>query len=47
MVENLDAYFAENELYQEVEEEEDIKPLEIIQRENIKLICYQWFHPTI
>ena len=47
LIENLDAYFVENELYQEFEEEEDIKPLEIIQRENIKLICYQWFHPTI
>ena len=45
LIEDLDAYFAENGLYQEFEEEEEIKPLDIIKRENIKLICYQWFKP--
>jgi superfamily II DNA or RNA helicase len=46
LIENLDVYFDENELYHEAEALEPPK-IEIVKRENIKLVTYQWFYPTI
>ena len=41
----LDEYFVDTDQYEELEDEKDIRPVEIIQQKDIKLICYQWFKP--
>lgn len=46
LAETLDDYFNEQELYQQLEAEIDERPLELINKEDIQLICYEWFEPT-
>lgn len=41
----LDEFFIDNELYNEIEEQTESNILEIIKREDIQLVCYQWFKP--
>jgi len=41
----LDEYFIDTDQYMEIENEEDIRTIDIIQEKDIKLICYQWFKP--
>jgi hypothetical protein len=43
LVEELDKLFATNNYYNQLDTEEN--PIRLIQRENIKLVCYQWFKP--
>ena len=45
LVSDLDELFVDQELYHEVEEEEETNPLEVIKEEEIQLVCYQWFKP--
>ena len=47
LVNGLDEYFVESDQYAELEDEQNIRPVEIIQRKDIKLICYQWFKPEV
>lgn len=42
---DLDEFFAENELYVDMEEDHNIKTFKMVKREDIKLICYEWFYP--
>lgn len=39
----LDEYFVDTDQYADMEEEQDMRPVEIIQQKDIQLICYQWF----
>ena len=41
----LDECFVENDQYNEIGEEEELTPLEMIQEKDIQLVCYQWFKP--
>ena len=45
LVTELNEYFAVSDQYEELEDEQDIRPIEVIERKDIKLICYQWFKP--
>lgn len=45
LVAELDEYFVDTDQYEELENEQDTRPVEIIQQKDIKLICYQWFKP--
>jgi superfamily II DNA or RNA helicase len=45
LVTQLDEYFIDNELYSDLESPEQPTPLELIQEQDIKLVCYQWFIP--
>ena len=45
LVSDLDEFFIDQELYHEVEEEEETNRLEVIKEEEIQLVCYQWFKP--
>ena len=42
---DLDKFFIDNELYNEIEEQTESNILEIVKREDIQLVCYQWFKP--
>jgi superfamily II DNA or RNA helicase len=44
LISELDELFIDQQLYQEIQENEP-NLLEIIQRNEIELICYQWFKP--
>ncbi|MCC5600891.1 hypothetical protein LC586_17105 [Nostoc sp. CHAB 5714] len=41
----LDEYFVDTDQYEELADDQDIRPIEIIQQKDIKLICYEWFKP--
>ncbi|AFY82878.1 helicase-related protein [Oscillatoria acuminata] len=43
---DLDEFFVENELYRETEEDPQLKRFKMVQREDIQLVCYEWFYPT-
>ena len=45
LISNLDEVFIDQQLYHDLKEEEEIDPLGIIKREEIQLVCYQWFKP--
>lgn len=45
LLNSLDDYFVENDLYHEVENEIDSDPLEFIKEQDLELVCYQWFKP--
>ena len=45
LVSQLDEYFTENDQYEEITDDQDIRPTEIIAQKDIKLIYYQWFGP--
>lgn len=45
LISELDEYFVDTDQYEELADEQDIRPIEIIQQKDIKLICYQWFKP--
>lgn len=48
LVEDLDELFVDQQLYDEIEEqEEDVNALEMIKAEDVQLVCYQWFKPLI
>ncbi len=47
LVSELDEFFVEQDLYHEINEEEDLSPLEMIKAEDIQLVCYQWFKPDL
>lgn len=45
---DLDELFVDQQLYDEIEEQdEDVNALEIIQEQDVQLVCYQWFKPMI
>lgn len=46
LISELDKYFIESDQYEEMTDEQDIRPVEIIKEKDIKLICYQWFKPN-
>ena len=43
----LDEYFIDNELYNEIEDQTESSLLEVVKREDIQLVCYQWFKPKV
>ncbi len=43
LVRELNQIFTDNGYYNEIEEQEN--PIKIIKREDIQLVCYQWFKP--
>jgi NACalpha-BTF3-like transcription factor len=43
LVSDLDELFVDQDQYHEIEEEQEVNPLEIIEEEDIHLVCYQWF----
>ncbi|MCT7971121.1 helicase-related protein [Laspinema olomoucense] len=43
---DLDEFFVENELYRETEEDPQLKTFKMVQREDIQLVCYEWFYPN-
>jgi hypothetical protein len=43
LCEELDLLFAENDYYNQIEDE--LTPLKIIKREDIQLVCFEWFLP--
>lgn len=46
LVEDLDELFVDQQLYDEIEEQdEDVNALEMIKEEDVQLVCYQWFKP--
>ncbi|MDT9186273.1 MAG: helicase-related protein [Limnospira sp. PMC 894.15] len=45
LVNELDDFFVDNELYAETEVDPRLKNFQIIQQEDIKLVCYEWFYP--
>ncbi|HLP87678.1 MAG TPA: helicase-related protein [Nostocaceae cyanobacterium] len=45
LLSELDEYFVDSDQYTELEEEQEMKPIDIIQQKDIQLICYQWFKP--
>ena len=45
LVSELDEFFVDNDLYHEIEEEKEENPLKVIKREDIQLVCYEWFKP--
>lgn len=46
LVGDLDQLFVDQQLYDEIEEQdEDVNALEIIQEQDVQLVCYQWFKP--
>ncbi len=46
LVADLDELFVDQQLYDEIEEqEEDVNALSMIKEEEIQLVCYQWFKP--
>ncbi len=47
LVSDLDEFFVDQDLYHEINEEEDLSPLEMIKAEDIQLVCYQWFKPDL
>ena len=45
LVSELDELFVDQDQYHEIEEQKEANPSEIIQEEDIQLVCYQWFQP--
>lgn len=45
LVGNLDELFVDQQLYDEIDEQEDVSALEMIKAEDVQLVCYQWFKP--
>jgi hypothetical protein len=46
LVANLDELFVEQQLYDQIEEQqEDANALSMIKEQEIQLVCYQWFKP--
>jgi len=45
LVTELDELFIDQQLYHDLEQEEETNPLEVIKEEEIQLVCYQWFKP--
>ena len=45
LISELDEFFSNNKLYSEIEAENKHDILELIKREDIQLVCYQWFKP--
>jgi hypothetical protein len=43
MIDDLDQLFAENDYYNQIEDE--LTPIKIIKREDIQLVCFEWFKP--
>lgn len=43
LVSDLDELFVDQDQYPEIESEQEVNPLEIIEEEDIQLVCYQWF----
>lgn len=46
LISELDNYFVESDQYEDMTDDQDIRPAEIIEEKDIKLICYQWFKPN-
>lgn len=46
LIYKLDELFIDRELYHDIDEPE-ANPLEMIQAEDIQLVCYQWFKPQV
>ena len=45
LVSELDELFVDQDQYHEIEEHKELNPSQIIQEEDIQLVCYQWFQP--
>ena len=45
LVAELDEYFIEKEIGQDLEDEEEATTLDMIKKEDIQLVCYEWFSP--
>ncbi|MBD2302991.1 SNF2-related protein [Nostoc sp. FACHB-190] len=45
LISDLDEYFVDSDQYEELTDEQDIRPIETINEKDIKLICYEWFKP--
>ena len=46
LISELDNYFMECDQYEDMTDDQDIRPAETIEAKDIKLICYQWFKPN-
>lgn len=45
LVTELDEYFIEKEIGQDIEDDEEETTLEIIKKQDVQLVCYEWFKP--
>jgi superfamily II DNA or RNA helicase len=45
LISELNQYFVDSDQYDELTDDQNIRPIEIIEQKDIKLICYQWFKP--
>ncbi len=45
LVSELDELFVDQDQYYQLEEEAELKAINIIKEEDIQLVCYQWFKP--
>lgn len=43
---DLDEFFVDNELYVDIEEDSNLKAFKMVKREDIQLVCYEWFYPN-
>jgi superfamily II DNA or RNA helicase len=47
LIAQLDEFFIDSELYNDIEEEIQESPLNILKEEDVRLVCYQWFKPDL
>ena len=47
LVAELDEYFIEKEIGQDIDDQEEESTLDIIRKEDVQLVCYEWFKPSI
>lgn len=45
LLSELDDLFYERELYSQISNEDDVSLVEILKKEDVQLVCYQWFKP--
>jgi hypothetical protein len=45
LVAELDEYFIEKEIGQGIDDQEEESTLDIIKKEDVQLVCYEWFKP--
>lgn len=46
LINDLDELFVDQELYHEVEIDQEVDLYDVIREEDIQLVCYQWFKPV-
>lgn len=46
LISQIDELFVDNGLYHDIDDETPEKILKVIKKEDIQLVCYEWFQPT-